>query len=29
LEAMSPPEVGSMRRISVDAYEVLLEREAP
>ena len=29
LEAMSPPEVGSMRRVSVDEYEVVLEREAP
>lgn len=29
LEAMSPPDVGSMRRVSVDSYEVVLEREAP
>jgi hypothetical protein len=29
LEAMSPPEVGSMRRVSVDSYEVVLEQEAP
>ena len=28
LEAMSPPDVGSMRRVSVDSYEVVLEREA-
>jgi hypothetical protein len=28
LEAMSPPEAGSMRRVSVDQYEVVLEREA-
>ena len=27
-EAMSPPDVGSMRRLSVDAYEVVLERQA-
>jgi hypothetical protein len=26
-EAMSPPDVGSVRRVSVDMYEVLLERE--
>ena len=26
-EAMSPPEAGSMRRVSVDSYEVVLERE--
>ncbi len=29
LEAMSPPDVGSMRRVSVDSYEVLLEQESP
>lgn len=28
LEAMSPPEVGSRRRVSVDAYEILFEEEA-
>jgi hypothetical protein len=28
LEAMSPPDAGSMRRVSVDSYEVVLEREA-
>jgi hypothetical protein len=28
LEAMNPPDVGSMRRVSVDAYEVVLEMEA-
>jgi hypothetical protein len=28
LEAMSPPDVGTMRRVSVDHYEVLLERQA-
>jgi hypothetical protein len=26
LEAMSPPERGNIRRVSVDAYEVVLER---
>ena len=30
LEAMSPPEsAGNIRRVSVDEYEVVLEREAP
>ena len=29
LEAMSPPDVGSMRRVSVDSYEVVLEATAP
>jgi hypothetical protein len=29
LEAMSPPSVGNMRRVSVDAYEVILDRQAP
>jgi hypothetical protein len=28
-EAMTPPSDGSLRRVSVDAYEVVLEREAP
>lgn len=28
LEAMSPPPVGNARRISVDEYEVMLERNA-
>ena len=28
LDAMSPPEVGSRRRISVEAYEVVLEQHA-
>ncbi len=28
-EAMSPPDAGSIRRVSVDAYEVLLERDTP
>lgn len=28
-EAMSPPEGSNIRRVSVDSYEVLLEREAP
>jgi len=28
LAAMSPPDVGSIRRVSVDEYEVLLERQA-
>jgi hypothetical protein len=28
LEAMSPPERGNIRRVSVDAYEVVLERAA-
>jgi hypothetical protein len=28
-EAMSPPDVGSMRRVYVDEYEVVLERAAP
>ncbi len=27
-EAMSPPDVGNIRRTSVDAYEVVLERES-
>jgi hypothetical protein len=27
-EAMSPPDVGNIRRVSVDVYEVLLERDA-
>jgi hypothetical protein len=29
LEAMSPPEGGNISRVSVDVYEVVLEREAP
>jgi hypothetical protein len=29
LEGMSPPDAGSIRRVSVDVYEVVLEREAP
>ena len=29
LEAMSPPDVGSIQRVSVDQYEVVLERQAP
>lgn len=30
LEAMNPPEsAGNIRRVSVDEYEVVLEREAP
>jgi hypothetical protein len=28
LDAMSPPEVGSRRRVSVEAYEVVLEQHA-
>jgi hypothetical protein len=28
-EAMSPPDDGNMRRVSVDSYEILLERDAP
>ncbi len=28
-EAMSPPDAGSMRRVSVDSYEVVLERQTP
>ncbi len=28
LEAMSPPADGTIRRVSVDQYEVVLEREA-
>lgn len=27
-EAMTPPDAGSMRRVSVAAYEVVLERDA-
>ena len=27
-EAMSPPDIGNIRRVSVDVYEVLLERDA-
>ena len=29
LDAMSPPEVGTRRRVSVDTYEVVLEQESP
>ncbi len=29
LEAMSPPDAGSMRRVAVHSYEVVLERQAP
>ena len=28
LESMNPPQAGSMRRVSVDVYEVMLERDA-
>jgi hypothetical protein len=28
LEAMSPPDVGNIRRVSVEQYEVVLERHA-
>jgi hypothetical protein len=28
-EAMTPPNAGSLRRVSVDSYEVLLDRQAP
>ena len=28
LEGMSPPDTGSVRRVSVDVYEVALERQA-
>ena len=28
-EAMSPPDAGSIRRVSVDEYEVVLERQTP
>jgi hypothetical protein len=28
-ETMSPPDVGSIRRLSVEVYEVVLEQEAP
>ena len=29
LEKMSPPDTGSIRRVAVDIYEVLLDRQAP
>lgn len=29
LDAMSPPDVGSRRRVSVDSYEIVFEQEAP
>ena len=28
-EAMSPPDDGNMHRVSVESYEILLERDAP
>jgi hypothetical protein len=28
LDAMNPPSTGTMRRVSVDVYEVVLEKEA-
>ena len=28
LNAMTPPDVGNIRRVSVDSYEVVLERQA-
>ena len=28
-EAMSPPDAGSMRRTSVESYEVVLDRQVP
>jgi hypothetical protein len=28
LEAMNPPEIGNIRRVSVDHYEVVVERQA-
>jgi hypothetical protein len=28
-ENMSPPDVGSIRRVSVEVYEVVLDQEAP
>ena len=28
LEAMSPPEGGNIRRVSVDTYEVVVEKQA-
>jgi len=27
-ESMSPPEVGNIRRVSVDVYEILVDRES-
>jgi hypothetical protein len=29
LEAMSPPDIGNIRRVSVDSYEVVFERQSP
>jgi hypothetical protein len=29
LEGMTPPSAGAMHRVSVDSYEVVLERQAP
>ena len=29
LEAMSPPEGSNIRRVSVDSFEIVFEREAP
>ena len=29
LEAMSPPDAGSMKRLSVEMYEVVLDRQVP
>jgi hypothetical protein len=29
LDSMNPPEGGNIRRLSVETYEVVLEREAP
>jgi hypothetical protein len=29
LDAMSPPDVGTRRRVAVDSYEVVLEQDAP
>jgi hypothetical protein len=29
LEAMSPPAAGSIRRVAVNSYEVVLERQTP
>ena len=28
-EAMSPPSTGNLRRVSVDSFEVMLDREVP
>jgi hypothetical protein len=29
LESMNPPDAGSIRRVSVEEYEVVLDRQAP